>query len=257
MKLTFTILGSGSSLGVPRIDGNFGKCNPKNKKNFRSRCSAMLSTKNYNILIDSSPDIRYQFLKNNIRSLDTVFYTHEHADQTHGINDLRFFYLKKRKQIPVYANKRTAKYLLSSFKYCFKKKGSFYPPIMRLKKLKKKHSFLGNKITIKSFEVKHGSINSVCYIFNDKIAYASDVNFINKKHYSKIINLKYFIVDCLREEFHPSHYNLENVLNLVSEIKPKTTVLTNLHSSLDYDKLKKKLPKSIIPAYDGMNLVID
>ena len=83
------------------------------------------------------------------------------------------------------------------------------------------------------------------------------MNFIDKKHYSKINNLKYFIVDCLREEFHPSHYNLENVLNLVSEIRPKTTVLTNLHSSLDYDKLKKKLPKSIIPAYDGMNLIIN
>ena len=187
MKLKFTILGSGSSLGVPRIDGNFGKCNPKNKKNFRSRCSALLSIKNYNILIDSSPDIRYQFLKNNIRSLDSVFYTHEHADQTHGINDLRFFYLKKRKQIPVYANKRTAKYLLSSFNYCFKKNGGFYPPIMTLKKLKNKHSFFGNKITIKSFEVKHGSINSVCYIFNDKIAIEGGVGFVTENYLRQFI----------------------------------------------------------------------
>ena len=138
MKLIFTILGSGSSLGVPRIDGNFGKCNPNNKKNHRTRCSALLSTKNFNLLIDSSPDIRQQFLTNKVKSLDCVFYTHQHADQTHGINDLRFFYLKNKNQIPVFANKNTRKYLLNSFKYCFSKTSKFYPPIMNLKKLKKK-----------------------------------------------------------------------------------------------------------------------
>ena len=145
MKIVFTILGSGSSLGVPRIDGNFGKCNPKIKRNFRTRCSALLSTKNFNLLIDSSPDIRQQFLNNKVKSLDCVFYTHQHADQTHGINDLRFFYLKQQKQIPVFANKNTAKYLVNSFKYCFKRTSNFYPPIMILKKLRKKHFFLKKK----------------------------------------------------------------------------------------------------------------
>ena len=257
MKLIFTILGSGSSLGVPRIDGNFGKCNPNNKKNHRTRCSALLSTKNFNLLIDSSPDIRQQFLANKVKSLDCVFYTHQHADQTHGINDLRFFYLKNKNQIPVFANKNTSKYLLNSFKYCFSKTNKFYPPIMKLKKLKKKHSFLKNQIKIGSFEVTHGSINSVCYTINNKLAYASDVSFINKKNYLNLNKLKYFVVDCLREEAHPSHFNLENVLQLIKEIKPKYTILTNLHSSLDYGKLKKKLPKSIIPAHDGMKLIVN
>ena len=257
MKLIFTILGSGSSLGVPRIDGNFGKCNPNNKKNHRTRCSALLSTKNFNLLIDSSPDIRQQFLTNKVKSLDCVFYTHQHADQTHGINDLRFFYLKNKNQIPVFANKNTSKYLLNSFKYCFSKTNKFYPPIMKLKKLKKKHSFLKNQIKIRSFEVTHGSINSVCYIINNKLAYASDVSFINKKNYLNLNKLKYFVVDCLREEAHPSHFNLENVLQLIKEIKPKYTILTNLHSSLDYGKLKKKLPNSVVPAYDGMRLIIN
>ena len=257
MKLIFTILGSGSSLGVPRIDGNFGKCNPNNKKNHRTRCSALLSTKNFNLLIDSSPDIRQQFLTNKVKSLDCVFYTHQHADQTHGINELRFFYLKNKNQIPVFANKNTSKYLLNSFKYCFSKTNKFYPPIMKLKKLKKKHSFLKNQIKIGSFEVTHGSINSVCYIINNKLAYASDVSFINKKNYLNLKKLKYFVVDCLREEAHPSHFNLENVLQLIKEIKPKYTILTNLHSSLDYEKLKKKLPKSIIPAHDGMKLIVN
>jgi len=132
MKFEFTILGSGSSMGVPRIDGNFGKCNPKNKKNIRTRCCALLSTQNFNLLIDSSPDIRHQFLYNNVKSLDCVFYTHQHADQTHGINDLRLFYLKNRKPIPVYANKSTSKYLLKSFEYCFKKTSNYYPPIMKM-----------------------------------------------------------------------------------------------------------------------------
>ncbi len=257
MKLIFTILGSGSSLGVPRIDGNFGMCNPKNRKNFRTRCSALLSAKNFNLLIDSSPDIRQQFLQNKVKSLDCVFYTHEHADQTHGINDLRYFYLKNRIQIPVYASISTSKYLIGSFKYCFKKTSNFYPPIMILKKLRKKHFFLKKKINISSFEVTHGSINSICYIVNKKLAYASDVSFIDKTNYSKISKLKYFVVDCLREEPHPSHYNLDKILELIKIIKPKYTILTNLHSSLDYTKLKNKLPKFVYPAYDGMKLIIN
>ena len=257
MKIVFTILGCGSSLGVPRIDGNFGRSNPKIKKNLRTRCSALLSAKNFNLLIDSSPDIREQFLKNKVNSLNCVFYTHQHADQTHGINDLRLFYLKQRKQIPVYANKNTTKYLTSSFKYCFKKTSNFYPPIMKLKSLKKKHTFCNNKIVIKSFDVAHGSINSICYVVNNKLAYASDVSFIKKKDYLSISNLKYFVVDCLREEPHPSHYNLDEILELIDVIKPKYTILTNLNSSLDYKILKKKLPKFVYPAYDGMKLIIN
>tara|TARA_B100001123_G_C15297046_1_gene1019610 strand:+ start:1136 stop:1909 length:774 start_codon:yes stop_codon:yes gene_type:complete len=257
MSLKFIILGCGSSLGVPRIDGGFGNCNPKNKKNIRTRCSALVKSRNFNILIDTSPDVRHQFLQNKINSLDCIFYTHQHGDQTHGINDLRYFYIKNKKQIPVYADKNTTRYLLSTFKYCFIKTSNFYPPIMKLNSLKKKHNFLKNEIFIKPFEVSHGDINSVCYVINDKLAYASDVNHIDKKNYSKIYKLKYFIIDCLREEPHPSHYNLDQILKLIKEIKPEKTILTNLNSNLDYDKLKKKLPKYVIPAYDGMKLLIN
>ena len=257
MKLQFIILGCGSSLGVPRIDGSYGNCNPKNKKNIRSRCSGLLQSKNFNILIDTSPDVRHQFLRNKIKSLDCIFYTHQHGDQTHGINDLRYFYLKNKKQIPVYANKSTSNYLLNTFKYCFKKTSNFYPPIMKLNALQIKHKFSKNKIVIKSFEVSHGSINSLCYVINDKLAYASDVSKINKNDYSKIYKLDYLVIDCLREESHPSHYNLVKILELIREIKPNKTILTNLHSSLDYDKLKKKLPESVIPAYDGMKFLIN
>ena len=134
---------------------------------------------------------------------------------------------------------------------------NFYPPIMKLNILKKKHSFIKNKIVIKSFEVSHGSINSLCYVINDKLAYVSDVSHINKKDYSKIYKLKYFIIDCLREDPHPSHYNLDKILKLIKEIKPNKTILTNLNSELDYNKLKKKLPKAVIPAYDNMKILIN
>ena len=137
MATKFTILGSGSSLGVPRIDGYFGKCNSNLKKNYRSRCSALITSDKLNILIDTSPDLKSQLLKNNIKNIDKVFYTHMHADQTHGINELRTFYLKNKKKLDLFANKETSNYLLKSFNYCFKNNLE-YPSICNLKRLKKK-----------------------------------------------------------------------------------------------------------------------
>ena len=143
MNLKFTLLGTGSSMGVPRPDGFFGKCDPKNKKNYRTRCSALISFNKQNILIDTSPDLRQQLLSEKITSIDHVLYTHMHADQTHGINDLRVFYLKKRKKIPVYCDKLTSKYLYENFSYCFVKKYD-YPAILKLKSLKK-NFIIGDK----------------------------------------------------------------------------------------------------------------
>ena len=120
MTIKFIILGSGSSMGVPRADGYSGNCNLNNIKNFRTRCSALIKFDDSNILIDTSPDLRSQLLKNKIQSIDKVFYTHLHADQTHGINDLRPFYLINKKKIPVFADEKTSRYLNSTFKYCFK-----------------------------------------------------------------------------------------------------------------------------------------
>jgi len=120
MSNKFIILGSGSSMGVPWADGYSGVCDLNNKRNYRSRCSALIQFDNENILIDTSPDLRQQLLNNKIKSISKVFYTHPHADQTHGINDLRPFFLINKKQIPVYANKETTKYLYRTYKYCFK-----------------------------------------------------------------------------------------------------------------------------------------
>ena len=254
MPLKFIILGCGSSMGVPRIDGYFGNCNPKEKKNYRTRCSAIITSKNSNTLIDTSPDLRIQLLKNKIKNIDRILYSHFHADQTHGINDLRIFCLKNKKKIPVYTDKFTKNYLLNNFKYCFKKKSS-YPPIAEFNYLKKNNVFIdnGKKLNIKSIRVKHGNVQCNAFIINNKCAYISDLNEIYKKDIKYFKNLKYFIVDCLRYKDHPSHYNLEQVLKLISLLKPKKSILTNLHSDLDYQSLKKKLPNNILPAYDGMS----
>jgi phosphoribosyl 1,2-cyclic phosphate phosphodiesterase len=260
MTLKFIILGSGSSLGVPRIDGFFGACNPNIKRNYRSRCSALIKTKNMNIIIDTSPDIKMQLTKNNVTKIDAVLYSHFHADQTHGINDLRGFYLSNKLKIPLYADTFTKKYLASTFNYCFKqenfKERKGYPPIMILKQLKKINYFYGDmsNIKIRSISVKHGNINCMSFIINDKLAYASDVSKIYMRDFKYFKNLEYLVVDCLRYESHPSHFNLDQVLKLVKILKPKKTILTNLGVDIDYKEIKKRIPKNIIPGYDGMTI---
>ena len=254
MTLKFTILGCGSSLGVPRADGSFGKCDPSEKKNYRTRCGAIITSNYSNTLIDTSPDLRLQLLKNNIKNIDRVLYSHYHADQTHGINDLRIFFIKNKKKIPIYCDNQTKKYLLKNFSYCFKKTSS-YEAILKINSIKTINQFKDQniKLSIRSIKVKHGNIKCCAFIINNKCAYLSDVNMIYQKDYKYFKNIKYFVIDCLRHNKHPSHYNLEEVLKLIKILNPKKAILTNLHSDLDYNKLKKLLPKNISPAYDGMS----
>ena len=162
MKTFLTVLGCGSSMGVPRADGYWGSCDRNNKKNFRTRCSSLITKGNNNILIDTSPDLRIQLLKNNVKNISSVLYTHQHADQTHGINDLRIFYLKNKKKINIFADRITLNYLKKNFSYYFKNKLG-YPPILT-GNLIKKNFFLGKKnesVKIKEIKVKHGIINSI------------------------------------------------------------------------------------------------
>ena len=255
MSIKFIILGSGSSMGVPRADGFSGNCDLKNKKNYRTRCSALIKFYDDNILIDTSPDLRQQLLSNKIRSISKVLYTHPHADQTHGINDLRAFFFDNKKKIPVFADKETSKYLYSTFRYCFQSSVS-YPSTLKLNNLKKKHIFKNKnkKVLIESIIVKHGKINSICYLINKKLAYASDVSLFFKKDLKKLMDLEYLIVDCLWFKNHSSHYNLSQVLELIKVLKPKKTILTNMHTDLDYGILKKSLPKNIVPGFDGLTI---
>jgi phosphoribosyl 1,2-cyclic phosphate phosphodiesterase len=254
------ILGSGSSLGVPRIDGYWGKADKKDLKNNRTRCSIYIKNKNLNILIDTSPDIRSQLLKNKITKIDNVIYTHDHADQTHGINELRTFFWKNKKKIDVYTNRNTAKTLYKSFNYLFIKKSKFYNPILKMNIIKKKFLINKNKNKI-SFEpiiVAHGDTKAYGYIFK-KIAYISDCSYISKKELKKLYNLNILIIDCLKFKKHKTHLNYYEAIKYIKILKPKKAILTNLHSDIDYRKLKIKLLKEKInttPAYDGMKILI-
>ncbi len=252
MKNKFTILGCGSSLGSPWIT-NYSAKLKKNEKNVRTRCCAHIQKGNLSILIDTSPDIKNQFLKNKIKTLDAIMYTHEHADQTTGIFEMRPFFWKNKKKIPIYGSPRTIKELKEKYSFCFKQKDG-YKPIMRANIIKKKFNIFNKnfKIEIEPFDVKHGLIKATGYLF-DKIAYISDCNKISYKVLKKLVNLDYLIIDCLRKDKHPSHFNYDDAINLTKLIKPKKTILTNLHVDLDYFVLKKKLPKNIIPAYDGLS----
>jgi phosphoribosyl 1,2-cyclic phosphate phosphodiesterase len=253
MKPKLIILGSGSSIGVPRIDGFWGKCK-KNTKNTRTRCSAIIIKGSNSVLIDTSPDVRTQFINNKIKDVSSVIFTHEHADQTNGLFELRPFFWKYKKKINVYGNSRTIKYLERSYNYLFKKI-SDYPPILKSNVIKKKISIgkRNEKIYFKTISVSHGKTTSLVYIF-EKTAYVSDSNDLSIINAKELKNLNYLIIDCLKFKKHPSHFNLEQALFVHYKLKPKKTILTNLHHDIDYNFLKSKLPKNVSLAFDNLQI---
>ena len=252
MKTRLTILGCGSSLGSPWITNYKGKLK-NNSKNIRTRCCAHIQYGNLSILIDTSPDIKNQFLKNKIKSLDAIIYTHEHADQTSGIFEMRPFFWKNKKKIPIYGSSRTIKALTSKYTFCFSPRHG-YKPIMKANIVKNQFNIKKkNKVlSIKAFDVVHGMIKATGFLFK-RVAYISDCNKIPKESYKNLYNLEYLVLDCLKMDKHPSHFNYPDALKLIKIVKPRKTILTNLHTDLDYDHLKKKLPSNILPAYDGLS----
>jgi len=252
LKNKFTILGCGSSLGSPWITNYKGKLK-SNLKNIRTRCCAHIQYGDLSILIDTSPDIKAQFLKNKIKSLDAIIYTHEHADQTSGIFEMRPFFWKNKKKIPVYGSSRTIKALLSKYTFCFLPKHG-YKAIMKANTIKNKFKIKKNNktLSITAFDVIHGMIKATGFLF-EKIAYISDCNKISKESLKNLYNLEYLVLDCLRKNKHPSHFNYDDALKLIRLVKPKKAILTNLHIDLDYKYLKKKLPLNVLPAYDGLS----
>ena len=179
-----------------------------------------------------------------------------HGDQTHGINDLRAFYINSKKQLSVYADNDTSNYLKKTFSYIFKSYSKEYPATLKLHRLKNNLSVRNNNkiMKIRSIKVDHGKVKSNCFIIDKKIAYISDVSKIYNKDHKYFKNLKYLVIDCLWYNFHPSHFNLESSLAIIKKFKPKKAILTNLSPVLDYKVLKKMLPKNIIPAHDGLTI---
>ena len=254
MKKKLIILGCGSSVGVPRIDGFWGKCDKKNKKNIRSRCSALIIKGKNSVLIDTSPDLKYQLLSNKIKDISSVIITHEHADQTNGLFELRPFFWKYKKKINIYANSQTIKLLKKRHDFCFNESRE-YPAITKATSINSQFT-LGNnneKIKFNTLQVTHGKIMNTAYIF-EKTAYIADCNDLNIIKKKILKKLNYLVLDCLKFNKHPSHFNFTDAIFVHKKLQPKKTILTNLHTDIDYSTLKRKLPENIIPAHDGLTL---
>ncbi|WP_119392330.1 MBL fold metallo-hydrolase [Taklimakanibacter lacteus] len=262
MAGSLTILGCGSSGGVPRIGNNWGLCDPENPRNRRRRCSILLRLAaaggETQVLIDTSPDLRDQMLSTGTDALDAVLFTHEHADHTHGIDELRAFYLRQRHLIPIWADEKTASLLVSRFGYCFiTAPGSDYPPILRLNRITAGEPVeivgKGGAIRALPFVVHHGNIDALGFRVGN-MAYTPDVNAIPEASLAALSGLDLWVVDALRPVPHPSHFSLPETLAWIERLKPKRAVLTNMHIDLDFATLKRELPPYIEPAYDGMIL---
>jgi phosphoribosyl 1,2-cyclic phosphate phosphodiesterase len=264
MTLTLTILGCGSSAGVPRPALGWGKCDPNNPRNRRRRCSLLVErTSNpgtTRILIDTSPDLREQLIDAHVDHIDAVFLTHEHADQTHGIDDLRSVVLHQRRRIPIYLNQSTAKDVVHRFSYCFVSPlGSDYPPILNQHEIEAGESQAiegkGGPITLSAFLVQHGHIPALGYRIGNA-AYSPDLNDIPRESWPLLENLDLWIIDGLRYTTHSSHFSVSDALAWIDRFKPRRAVITNMHADLDYEVLRQSLPKGVVPAYDGMQLTL-
>lgn len=264
MSLTLTILGCGSSGGVPRIGNNWGNCDPNEPLNMRKRCSVLLEKRQNEtatrVLVDTSPDLVAQLNSVNVGALDGVWYTHEHADHTHGIDDLRQVAINMRERVQVWADHATADMLMSRFSYCFiTPPGSSYPPILEMNSIQagKILSTTGAAGAIEAmpFRVNHGDIDALGFRWGD-VAYTPDVKEIPDYVLHNLEGLDIWIIDALRTAPHPSHFNLDEALQWVERMKPRRAILTNMHVDLDYRTLCNTVPDNIIPAHDGMIIEI-
>lgn len=262
-RLTFTILGCGSSGGVPRLGGHWGACDPTNPKNTRRRCSLLIERADVDgvtrVLIDTSPDLRTQLLDAGVGVLDAVVFTHSHADHVHGIDDLRMVVFNTRKRLQVWADGATQDALLARFGYVFvQPKGSSYPPILELNTIEGDVTIdgPGGAIRLTPFEVRHGSIDSLGFRINN-IAYLPDVSAIPEATWAALQDLDCWILDALRRDPHPTHVHLARSLEWIARAGPKRAVLTNMHIDLDYETLDAETPPYITPAFDGMTLTFE
>ena len=258
-----TILGSGSSGGVPRGDGDWGACDPAEPRNRRSRCS-MLARRygpggETTVLIDTSPDLRAQMLAAEVRQVDAVLYTHDHADQTHGIDDLRVFAMRRRRRIPAWMDSATYAALHGRFRYIFDSVQG-YPAILEARTLPPHGEPWsldgdGGAIPVVTFDQAHGPIRSVGYRLGD-VSYSSDVSDLDEAALDAVRGSKLWIVDALRWTPHPTHAHVDRTLDWIARAGVERAVLTNLHLDLDYGVLRNRLPTGVEVGYDGWNTIV-
>ncbi|RZJ04377.1 MAG: MBL fold metallo-hydrolase [Brevundimonas sp.] len=257
-ELEFVILGCGSSGGVPRGDGDWGDCDPAEPKNLRTRCSALARLHGpdgvTSVLIDTSPDLRQQVLAADVKHVDAVLYTHDHADQTHGIDDLRVFAMRTRRRIPAWMDAATKAALTQRFDYIFETKQG-YPAIVEAHDVPPHGApwaidGAGGAMPVVTFDQAHGPIRSVGYRLGP-IAYSSDVSDLDDAAIEEVRGCDLWIVDALRFTPHPTHAHVDKALEWIARAEVKRAVLTNLHIDLDYNDLRAKVPANVEVAYDG------
>jgi phosphoribosyl 1,2-cyclic phosphate phosphodiesterase len=264
MMLEFTILGCGFSGGVPRADGTWGKCDPAEPRNHRSRCSFMvrrgegpglLPEHATTLIVDTSPDLRLQAVAAGVRRLDAVVLTHDHADQSHGIDDVRGFFMRQGGPIPVYMDAECGRSMRQRFGYVFEGIGG-YPAIAEARPAPPHGQPWsvdgpGGPIPIIGFDQDHGEVRSLGLRFGD-VAYCSDVLDFPDESWPMLEGLDVFVVDALRVAPHPSHAHLDKTLGWIEKLRPKRAILTNLHNEFDYNALSARLPAGVEAAFDGM-----
>jgi phosphoribosyl 1,2-cyclic phosphate phosphodiesterase len=266
MTLEVRILGCGSSGGVPRLGEGapyWGACDPENPKNRRSRCSILVTRwqeGETRVLVDTSPDMREQLLAARIGRLDGVLITHDHADQLHGLDDLRVITMNMKRKLDLWSDRAGLEGVRKKFGYCFDTPpGSDYPPILNAHEIREPFKWFeipgeGGPLQVQAFGQRHGRIRSLGYRLDGIVAYSPDVDGLDDDAFAALEGVECWIVDALRYVPHPSHAHLSRTLEWIARVKPKRAILTNMHVDLDYDTLKRELPPGVEPAYDGMVL---
>ena len=259
-ELRLTILGCGSSGGVPRLGGHWGSCDPDNPKNRRTRCSLLVERVSEggttSVLIDTSPDMRAQLLAAGVGRLDAVLYTHAHADHVHGLDDLRMIVINMRKRLPVWADAPTRASLVDRFGYAFvQPEGSMYPPILEMNEIAGAVEVTGpgGPLRFTPFAVPHGAIDALGFRVAD-VVYLPDVERLPDDAWPHLEGLDCWIVDALRTDPHPTHSHLAQTLDWIARAAPRQAVLTDMHNDLDYAQLDRDTPDHVTPAHDGMTL---
>ena len=263
-EITATILGCGSSGGVPRIGNVWGLCDPENPRNRRRRCALLIegrsagSNEPTRIVIDTGCDLREQLIDTRVERVEAVFYTHEHADHTHGIDDLRVLALNNHKRVDVYFSAEAGKRIRAAFDYCFSARpGSDYPPILNAHFIAAGEDIVvegpGGAIKLHAFRQEHGSIDSLGYRVGN-FAYSCDLSGIPDASRKAVSGLDVWVIDALRPLPHPSHLSLPESLEQIARQRPKQAILTNLHIDMDYAQVEAHTPDNVTPAFDGMRV---
>jgi phosphoribosyl 1,2-cyclic phosphate phosphodiesterase len=266
-NLEITILGCGSSGGVPRADGNWGACDPADPRNRRSRCSMMarrLSAegpgRQTSLVVDASPEFRLQTAAAGLKRLDALLLTHDHADQCHGIDDIRAFALNQRRRIDCWMDEATRESMMRRFGYIFEGQGG-YPAIADIRDVPAHGQAWridgpSGPIPVMTFDQDHGEIRSLGYRLG-AMAYSSDVVNLSEEAFAALADLDLWIVDALRYTPHPTHAHVDLALDWIARVKPRRAILTNMHIDLDYAELSRRLPPGVALAHDGLRVELE